>query len=561
VTADAPSGAAAICAGDPTVLDALQGVADALPVPFTATRADGVSVIVNGAYADLVGMPAEAIRRRPISEAVHPDDLADAARTVAELQPGAEVESEVRLRRGDGSYIRAVWRLRVDPGSGLVLAVVIDVSDERRAAERLAHESRHDALTGLANRLLVMHTLTRWVEEARTRGHAVGVALVDLDRFKLVNDRMGHLVGDHLLRAVATRLREVAPADALVGRMGGDEMIVLVPDTGPGGAQGLAAHLDRLQGDVEVLDVVLPLRASIGVVAGAHAPEQLLHEADVAAYTAKEAGGSRTIVFDDHLRQRDLDRRDLERRVAEVMAGDGPSVLFHPIRVAADGALRGVHALAVLPHPDGDLVVAGDVMAAVRVQGLAPELLDRKREAAARAMAAIPDQDLYLGLHTTDFSSHRGVDLVVDRAGRAGLDPARLVLQLTEATLLEDVDAAVTQLARARRRGVRVAIDRFGVGASSLHLLSSLPLDVLKVDGAFVDAAHRRSNARTILTGLVLMGPALGVTVVMDGVRTPEDLRLARRLGATLVQGPHVGAPVPVAELADHVRSEAAARW
>jgi diguanylate cyclase len=190
-------------------------------------------------------------------------------------------------------------------------------------------------------------------------------------------------------------------------------------------------------------------------------------------------------------------------------------------------------------------------------------VLDRLRQRALKAAGALPAGTIpvHLTLDTTDFSTADGVDRVLDRAAKAGVATTDIVLELTEDTLLQDVEEAVLQLGRARHRGARVAVDRFGVGTSSLSQLSSLPLDVLKVDGAFVEAAHRRTNARTILDGLVQMGPALGVHIILTGVKVDVDLDLARSVRAGMVQGAHVGGPVPDDELVQHVTAADVSRW
>jgi diguanylate cyclase (GGDEF)-like protein/PAS domain S-box-containing protein len=544
VAAEAAAGA------DPAVA-ALARFADQLPVPFTAVTRDGRSVVVNRAYAEMVGLDAHDVPSRALDEAVHADDLAAAEQAVRTLEPGQRTELEVRLRHADGHLLRAVWRLGVDAGTGLVAAVVLDVSDERRLAERLAHESRHDALTGLANRLLVMSSLDRWLADAVAGPTEVGLALVDLDRFKLVNDRLGHRVGDHLLIAVAGRLRRAAPPSALVGRMGGDELVVVVPSMRRSEAPALAAALEAVQGQVQVLGRSVPLRASIGVAVGRGEAADLLHEADVAAYTAKAAGGGRAVVYDEDLRRRDRRQQADERRVHDSVTEHGVDVAFRPVRSADDGVLRGLEVRPVLRHPDGDRTVCADLVEVVRRLGHAAAVHDMVRERLVAHLPAVlpPGARLHLPLDGTDVALGSGVARLVDRLEDAGVPGERLVLEVTEQVLQGDADEVVPQLVEARRRGVRVALDRFGIGSSSLSVLASLPLDVLKVDGAFVEAAHRLSTARIILTGLVLMGPALKVEVIMDGIRTAEDLVLARRLGATLVQGDHVGEPVRAVDL------------
>ncbi len=531
------------------VLDHVRRFAETLPVPFTATTDDGYSLVVNQAYCDLVGVARDAVGRRSMEDAVHPGDVAASTAAVLKADPDEPDEIEVRLRHAQGHYLRAVWRLRRDPASGLVFAVVLDVSDERQVAERLHHESRHDSLTGAANRLLVMTTLTGWLREAAAAGHEVGVALVDMDRFKTVNDQHGHRVGDLLLVETARRLQAAAPDGSLVGRMGGDEFIVVVPRLDAADMPDLAARLMAVQGDTGLRGQTVQLRASIGISTGSGAAEQLLHQADVAAYVAKQAGGGGWAPYDEAVRRDDEAAQLRDRLVIAAAEADRIGVVFRPIRHLATDRLEGLEATAVLDSPGGESLQGPQVVEAALRLGLDQVLPDVRRRAVQQIVASGVQVPLHLDLTARDLADPDRLQRLVDAVEDHGLPADRLVLEVREDILLLDVDGAVAQLLAARRRGCRVAIDGFGIGSSSLRQLAVLPLDLLKIDGAFVTEAQRTTNARTIIAGLLSMAPSLGVTVVMDGIDTAADLALARRLGVTLVQGGQVGAALSAADL------------
>lgn len=532
------------------LLDVVVRVGEMLPVAFSVFRPDGPTQWANTAYCDLVGLTLEEVRERTLRQAVHGDDLERGRTAFEQSRRGESVEVELRTLHRSGHWLQVVWGLRFDPPTGWVCAVALNVTDERRIARALRHDAAHDPLTGLANRAQVMRRLAGWNKAGRT----VAIGIVDVDGFKQINDRLGHRVGDEVLRVLAGRLLAAVGAHGVAGRMGGDEFVVMVPVDHPRTVDDLTAGLAEVSGSLTVLDRTLRLSISAGVTVGRGVgPEQLLHEADLAAYVAKGQGPGRLRRYDDALRRRDARRAVVERRLLDALEDEGVELQLQPIVALADDAVVGVEALARLNGADG-LLEAAQFVEVAEGLGVMAAVSQRIRGAALRAARDLPaDVALHLNLDSEDLLAVGGLGAIVEMAADRGVPPERLMLELSEVALLRDPELAVRESQAVRARGVRIAIDNFGVGASSLSRISRLPIDVLKVDRSFVAAAREDAGARVVLAAVAGIGPALGVSVVLQGIETEADLAVARELGVTAVQGWLLGVPMSVPTLTDHL--------
>lgn len=551
---------------DQTVSDLVVRFGEMLPSAFSVLRRDGRSVWANAAYCDLVGLTFADVMARTVAQAVHPDDLPRCLDAMARAGRGEVVELELRTLHAAGHWLHVRWRMRHDVSTEFIYAVGLNVSDERRVRDALRHEARHDGLTGAANRTQVMRTLARW----QAQGREVAVAIIDVDGFKSINDRMGHPVGDAVLQALVERLRHAVAPTGVVGRMGGDEFVALVPlrDARVAGqaaaepatvaapVEDLSRRLADVSGSVTVLGRRIRLSASIGIAAGEGTdPEQLLQEADAAAYVAKRDGPGRLRFFDEAMRQVEARRREVEAHLVDALDADTVELLLQPIVDVRHGAVVGAEALARLQR-SGAAREPDELVDVAERLGLLPAVSLRIRGAAMDAAVSLPDHvAVHLNLGTEDLMGPGGLLAIADLAAQHGVEPEGLVLELTEQTLLRDRDAAVLQLQAVRALGVRIAIDDFGVGASSLSRISTLPVDVLKIDRSFVSDAREDSAARAVLGAVTSLGPALGVDVVLQGIETAADLAVARDLGVTAVQGGLLGMPMSVPSLADHLAS------
>lgn len=537
--------------------ESIRRIGNLLPVPVSVLDTSGRSVWANEAYCDLVKMPFEDVMTRTVQDAVHPDDLPAWEEALARAIAGEIVEVELRTLDRQGNDLQVVYAIRHEPVSGRVYAVSQDITDHRRAARVLHHAATHDALTDVANRAAALTQLDAWLAD----GVPVAVAVVDVDGFKLINDRMGHRVGDEVLRALARRIEAAAPEGGVVGRMGGDEFVVLARgtrgDATPAAldalSAGLAERLHAVSGEVTVLGRRVRLSVSVGATAALDGDaEGVLHEADTAASSAKRQGPGRMRSYDADLRRWDSERAAMERRLSRALARGQMTAHLQPVVKVDGGDIRAVEALSRMATPDG-VVAAGRFIEAADHLGAWPRISWRTREAAFAAMAQLPGWvRLSVNLDTEDLAGPGSLHRVVEQAAAFGVPAGRLVLELTETMLMRDVAQVTQSLAAVRRLGVMIAVDDFGVGSSSLRSVSELPIDVLKVDAYFVAAARRGHAPREVLRAIAGLGPALGIRTVVEGVEEPADLELATDLGFTHAQGWLVGLPSPVEDLVGH---------
>lgn len=483
------------------------------------------------------------------ADLVHPaevDMVRDTFRQAAR-QPGTPVVITARpARRPDRWVETRLTDLRHDPVIGAFVANVRDVTAEREhafALQRLAYE---DALTGLRNRAALLRHVTHRLDA----GDHVTALFCDLDRLKLVNDTLGHAAGDRLMVEAADRFRDVVGDDGVVGRLGGDEFLVVLSDTDTDSAMALA---ERLRADLArpfpIKGRSLRLSCSIGLVAGA-APataEGLVAEADLAMYRAKELGRDRVVVFDTMLRAEQERRHRTQVELPDAIARGELVLEYQPIVGCADGLPWGAEALVRWTHPrEGTLPPAAFIDVAEDT-GLIVPLGAAVLQEALRAAADHPDVGVlsvniaHAQLEEADFA-----DALVALLEAQDVDPHRVLLELTERTLLTGSTATVARLRALRELGVRIALDDFGTGYASFGALRTLPLDILKVDQTLLPEPRGHG---TILEAVTTMAHSLHLQVIVEGVERPDQLAMAVELGADLVQGYLIGTPGDVTAL------------
>ncbi|WP_412068186.1 EAL domain-containing protein [Rubrivirga sp. IMCC43871] len=504
----------------------------------------------NQGAEELHGHRADGVLGRALADVVHyalPDDQSSVA---DDLTPEAALRSEA-ARNGELVYVAPDGRERFVSVSTSVLtdeagsprgllAVSRDVTARRRMSARLRHQATHDALTELPNRTLFRDR----IERAISAGAPFAVMFIDLDRFKVVNDSLGHEAGDRLLREVAARLRAaLAASDAVVARLGGDEFGVVTATTdAPALAQTL---LDALARPLDLGARTVAPGASIGVVADAQdydAPGALLRDADTAMYAAKRAGRGQFAVFAPAMHREAALRFGLEHDLRFAAARGQIVPYFQPVVDLATGSVAGFEALARWHHPDLGPLAPSLFMPLAEELGLVSDLdrwiLDRTCEAVANWGGEAVDALSYVSVNCSD-RTFLAPDLAAHAraaADAAGLPPDRLVLELTERALI-DVDAAREVVDAAHHHGLRLAIDDFGAGYSSLGLLHALPVDALKIDRSFVSDLDDSPSARALVRAVVGLSNDLGMISVAEGVETPGQLRALRAAGATHGQG------------------------
>ncbi|NBH05979.1 EAL domain-containing protein [Amycolatopsis sp. SID8362] len=463
----------------------------------------------------------------------------------------------VRLRRPDGRDVWVSLTSRLlgpdDPTARAVVTTFTDITETRAISARLAHDATHDPLTRLANRTLVLDRL-----DVRRRA-ALTVLFLDLDKFKVINDSLGHSVGDQVLRIVGERLRRSSGREDLVGRLGGDEFVVVTGEvTEPAEVRALAEHLRAaLAEPIGVLGRQLHLDASIGVVlvggADRRSAEDLLRDADVAMYQAKTLGRGRHHFFDVGLRERMQRRLRMEQDLRDAVHDGQLWPAYQPVVDLRTGEMVAVEALLRWTHPrqgaisPAEFIPLAEESDLINVIGKAM-LRATTRELAARRTGGL-DLTLKVNLSARQLDDPHLVPAVQDALASTGLPAAALCLEVTESALMRDQEAAAEVLASLRSLGVLLAIDDFGTGYSSLAQLRRLTLDTLKIDRSFITGIAESRDAAAIVTSIIAMAHAVDLTVIAEGVESAEQVDLLRSLGCDQAQGYHLGRPVAAAEL------------
>jgi diguanylate cyclase (GGDEF)-like protein/PAS domain S-box-containing protein len=441
-----------------------------------------------------------------------------------------------------------------------------DVTERRRTERQLNYQATHDSLTGLANRPVFIENLRQTLEHARRGGSRVGVLFIDLDRFKVVNDTQGHLVGDEVLIAVARRLQQATRSIDTVARLSGDEFVVLCPDLADIESAGRRAGeiADIIAEPIPVSsgrDVVITASVGVSCVeSGLADPEAMLRDADVAMYTAKERGRARVELLDSALRERAQRRTQIERDLRIALDNDELEVHYQPIVAYGAQEIVGLEALARWPHPDGP-ITPDEFIPIAEESGLILPLgiwvLNKACAETAKWIATVPEAK---NLHISVNLSGRQLgdpDVVANISAalsRSGLEPDALWLEITESTLMDDAAGAARTLNAIRELGVHLVIDDFGTGYSSLAYLKRFPVDTLKIDRSFVDGLGRDAESEAIVRAVVGLTESLHLSVIAEGVETLDQLTALHRLGCDTYQGYYFSKPVRGSEVRFDIR-------
>ena len=427
--------------------------------------------------------------------------------------------------------------------------------DRHHLQSRLAHGALHDELTGLPNRRLL---LARLRDSFQDEGVQAGLLFVDIDRFKLINDSLGHDAGDQLLQEVSYRFRRaLRPAD-LIARVGGDEFVVLCPDLdGVDAVAALAARLtDALAAPIDLPGGRVVVSASIGVVhaTGPADPSELLQDADLAMYDAKERGRNRTARFHTGLRDKAMARLEVESALREALRADEMVLHFQPVVRLRERTMVGVEALLRWERPGFGLVKPSAFVPVATDTGLILPLGRWVIEQASRHAARWPGLEVAANLSARQLADADLVDFVADCLARHGVPPGQLCLEVTEADLVTDPDAIVEQLRRFKQLGVRLAIDDFGTGFATLDYLRRFSAaDILKVDASFVAGLDDpSSHDLAIVSAALVLADNLGFDTVAEGVETAAQAEVLERLGCELAQG-HLFSESVTAEAIDQL--------
>jgi diguanylate cyclase (GGDEF)-like protein/PAS domain S-box-containing protein len=499
---------------------------------------------------------------------LHPADEADArAQLEAHLRGESErYEHAHRIRRADGSWRWVLLRgmaTRDARGTPERMAgLLTDISAHKESEEQLRHHAFHDALTGLPNRALFMDRVQHAVARARRApASSFAVLMLDLDRFKNVNDSLGHAAGDRLLERVAERIGACVRDGDTVARLGGDEFAVLLEElASEHEAERVAEQIQRsLSAPIPLDGHDLISSASIGVVLArddAFDALSLLRRADQAMYAAKKQGRGRQVMFEPGAHAHSSLRLTLETSLRAALAEGQLRVYFQPIVNVASGEATGFEALVRWPHPKLGLISPAELVPVAEESGAIVQLGDFVLHEALRALHRLeaafrPSAPFTMAVNLSARELARD-DLAsrVERAlATAGVAPSCLVLEVKESALMGDADAGQHAFRRLRALGVRVHMDDFGTGYSSLSYLHKFPVDALKIDGSFTTHLHDSTGAEEIVRTVITIARDLHLGVIAECVENREQLQRLRELGCQEAQGFLFGAPLPLEAL------------
>jgi diguanylate cyclase (GGDEF)-like protein len=443
------------------------------------------------------------------------------------------------------------------PGGGMVRTFT-DVTLRKHSEARIAHMARHDELTGLANRVLFRERIEQALARTRRLDESFGVILLDLDRFKDVNDTLGHPAGDALLKIAAQRLCQCVREIDTVARLGGDEFAIVQTATtgGRDNAQRLASRILKAIGEpYEILGRIVEIGTSIGIaVAPEHGldAEELLKKADIALYTVKSEGRSHARFFEPAMEAKALARHDLEYDLRKALQGGEFEVLYQPMIDLASNEVCGAEALLRWNHPQRGTIAPGDFIPVAEEIGLISEIgAWVARTACADAMRWPNAIKVAVNLSPAQFKDNRLVDIVKNVLTSSGLPPGRLELEITETVILQDSQDNMSALTELRSLGVGIALDDFGTGYSSLSHLRSFPFTKIKIDKSFV--MGDKPDCAAIVRAVADLGRSLNVPTIAEGVETPAQLELVRAAGCQEAQGFLFSRPIPAWDIANAI--------
>lgn len=519
---------------------------------------------VSQRFAQAAGLPARDIEGTPAPTRLHHAGVNP--RSVARLilafrRRRAFRDVEIRLTIGGRPRW---WRLSGEPAldnAGRFLGfrgVGSDVTEARESADRLSYLAHFDGVTGAVNRGRFSELLGGLATRATLRQTPFALVYVDLDFFKVVNDRHGHRTGDLLLAAVVERLRVLVPPEAIVARLGGDEFALALD--APGGEPELAALAGRiiahLSEPFEIGETRVTIGASLGIVV-AKTPgdaETLLHQADLALYIAKESGRRTFRIFRPDMEDRQRDRALLEADLAHAITRGELELHYQPFVRTSRSTIAGFEALLRWKHPERGMIPPAVFIPLAEKSSLINRIGDWVLQEACRAAAAMPgDMVIAVNLSSRQFEPGHLAGDIQRILAETGLAPPRLELEVTESVLIDNPDAVIECLRELKAVGVRIAMDDFGTGYSSLSYLWRFPFDKIKIDGAFIAAMTQDRTARDIVQAIAMLTRQLGVELTAERVETEEEIRFLKEIRCDYLQGYFFARPMPLADAAIHL--------
>lgn len=541
---------------------------DYAPIGIGLVAPSGHFLKANRAMTVILGYSEEDFLATDFQSITMPEDLGLTLVKVHEILAGkiANCQMEQRYLHKTGRTVWTSWSVSAanetqEKQPNLIFQIQ-DITDKKSAEEKLQHDATHDALTGLPNRLLFMNSLDRALERRRlVESYRVSVLFIDLDRFKYVNDSLGHLIGDELLKEIAVRLRECLRPSDLVARLGGDEFTILVEGTYD--LNEVTRIAARIQ---QKFKIPFNLRghevyssASIGILHAAEkhvASEDVMRDADTAMYQAKRAGKARHEVFDEKMHSAAKEILKLETDLRRAVEREEIQVYYQPIYTLQTGEIDCFESLARWEHPELGSISPSKFIPLAEEIGLIDRLCEQILRQACTEIGSLKSRDINLkkysvsvNLSCKQFSQRNLVRNIEEILDETGFSPRRLKLEITESVFFEHQDRAIVMLNQLRDDGIEINIDDFGTGYSNLGYLKKLPISALKVDRSFVSMIDSAGNNDEIVRAIVNLARTLGLKVVAEGVETEAQRDLLKSLDCEGGQGFLFAKPMSFAEL------------
>ncbi len=543
------------------------------PIGVALVHQDGECFFSNDALQEFLGREESDVNELRLRDFISADDqfsFSDMWQTL-ELRGTDRTTKELRFDHPDGRqrwgniYAQGVYD---DDVFQYYVVQVEDTTERRSIAERLEYQAIHDPLTGLPNRLLFVDRLEVSLQRSKRTGLAVAVLFLDLDRFKVVNDSLGHAAGDRLLETVTERIKASVRPNDTIARFGGDEFVVLCEDiSDERQTQEISDRLlENINRPIMLLEGEVYVTASIGIarsLSGEDTPETILRDADTAMYRAKDAGRNRAEIFDERTHARAVANLETGNGMFRALSANEFRMRYQPIISLASGRLSGFEALVYWEHPERGHVGPIDFIALAEETGVIVPLGLRIFEEACETLhrwhkfsPQASHLTMSINLSPRQLAEPTFVEEIRKSLERTKVNPARIWFEITETALMVDADSTIAMLEQLCSLGVHFEVDDFGTGFSSLSYLKKFPVDALKIDQGFVDGLGRDPEDTAIVTAVVSLSHALGLQAIAEGVETPLQMAELKTLGCEYAQGYLFARPAHAEDWDDSVRSD-----